>query len=511
MSTQTTQPHVMHHFGFSVARVALAALSGFVVNLIVARSLGASEMGNYSFLVWVAGTIAGFSSLGLPDSIEKYVAEFKGAGEHSTAAQIARMIVAAQIIATGIVLIVGGGIWVITEKNHLALIILAVGSVLPTALQQTLLGLMVGIQRFDLQFFATLYGAIFQIGIVSACALLHASLHSFMIANLLSCLSLMAITLYLCRTILFSRGRLDSVIAFASVTKRIFAFSIAVYAFNILNLIVSDKSELYFLRVFQAPPQIAYYSVAFALTSRLSTVGDSIAFVLFPMFVTRNVQGGLDALRPVYKKSMRYIQILLIPICVWGIPLIPALVVFAYGNQYAPVVPIAQVLLVALALATTMTANSGLLYSIDRQAALLRLMFLVALVNVALDLVLIPRYGAFGAACANGLTQIFFACGLVLLVQRELPHSFPFGGTAKILFAALISSLPIFYAELAMHASFPALLSLVLVAAIAYAGLLKMLGVVSVLEFQEFTAHLRTRTQPRQDVRDIGFRDHADK
>jgi O-antigen/teichoic acid export membrane protein len=502
---QTTHPHAVHNFAFSGARVALAALSSFVTNLIIARSLGAREMGNYSFMVWVAGTIAGFSSLGLPDSIEKYVAEYRGAGEHVIAAKLARMIVLAQIIASGILLVVAGGIWVFVERSHLALILLALGTVLPTALQQILLGLIAGIQRFSLQFLATLYGSVIQVFIVSIFAGFHASIRGFLIANLLSWLSLTGITLYLCWEMLISRENAITDFAIASVSKRIFAFSITVYVFYILNLIVSDKSELYFLRTFQSPAQIAYYSVAFALTSRLSTVGDSISFVLFPMFVTRHVQEGPDALRAVYNKSMRYIQMLLSPICFWGIPLAPSLVVFAYGKQYAQVAPVAQVLLVTLLVSTTMTTNSGLLYTLDRQVTLLRYMILVALLNLTLDFILIPRHAALGAACANGITQIFFACGLVMLVERELPHSFPFGCTVKILIAALISSLPIFYVDFARKASLWVLFLFVLPATIIYIGLLKIMRVVTTREMQDFVRWFRIRIQLSQHAEDVAF------
>jgi O-antigen/teichoic acid export membrane protein len=481
---QMTPPRTIYNFGFAGARTALAALSSLIVSLIIARSLGAANMGTYSFVIWVAGTIAALSSLGLPDAVAKYVAEHKGAGDHALAARIARTIVGMQILATGVVSIIGAGVWSILERHHLMLVFLALATVMPTALQQTLLGLMEGTQRFDLQFFATLGGAICQIGIVAAFALVHASIPGFLLANLLSSAALTGLTLSLCRPMFKSHLAANEHRASPGLSKRIFNFSISVYALWLLNLIVCDKSELVFLRAFQSPAEIAYYSVAFALTARLSTAGDSISFVLFPMFVTRYIQDGEDGLREIYRRSMRYIQMLMVPICFWGIPLAPRLVIFAYGAQYAPVASVVQVLLGTLLLTLTMTANTSAIYTMDRQFSLLHFMVLVATVNIFLDLALVPRYAALGAAFANGFSQAFAACGLVVIVQKTLPGSFPVVASLKIFLAAAISALPIFYTDLVMRAGALVLSFSVLVAALLYLCLLGGLRAITKSELE---------------------------
>lgn len=221
---ETTPRRALHNFGFSAACKVVAGLSGFVVSVIIARSLGASEMGTYSFVIWVAGTITAFSSLGLPDAVARYVAEHKGAGSHVLAAKIARATVAIQIVAAGTVSVIGAGVWSAIARNDLTMVLLALSTVMPAALQQVLLALLEGEQRFDLQFISALGGAIFQIGIVAAFALHHASIHGFLLANLLSSVALTGLTVLLCRPMLNSHSTACEHPVSAEMSRRIFNF-----------------------------------------------------------------------------------------------------------------------------------------------------------------------------------------------------------------------------------------------------------------------------------------------
>jgi O-antigen/teichoic acid export membrane protein len=476
----------LFNFGLSGARMAVAGVSGFIVSVIVARSLGAKEMGTYSLMVWVAGTIAALSSLGLPDAVSKYVAEHKGAGDHALAAMIARRIVVAQILAAGVASLIAVGVWSGLDRHHLSLVWLALATVLPSALQQTLLALMEGEQRFDLQVFATMGGSILQIAIFGIIALRHASILGFLLGSLFSGVGLLGLTLFLCRSMLVSDAAAAGRDYSPEISKRIFNFSLSVYGLWLLALIIFDKSELFFLRIFKAPEELAYYSIAFAVTARLATAGDSISYVLFPMFITRFSQSGADGLCEVYQRSIRFLQILMVPICFWGIPLLPRLVVLAYGKQYTRVASVVQILLVTMLFTVTMTVGSSVIYTLDRQASLLRFMILVAVLNIGLDLCLIPRFGALGAALANGISQVCAAFGMIFMVRRLLPGSFPVFASLRIYLAAALSVAPILCAELIPRAGI-SLVSISVVAAILlYIGLLTLLHAIKRNEFEAF-------------------------
>jgi O-antigen/teichoic acid export membrane protein len=297
--------------------------------------------------------------------------------------------------------------------------------------------------------------------------------------------------LLLCRSFLAVRADPDHQTGFPEISKRIFAFSISVYGLSLLSLIVFDKSELFVLRIFQSPAELAYYSIAFGLTARLATAGDSISYVLFPMFVTRFTQNGSEDLRKVYRQSMRYLQLLMVPIIVWSIPLAPRLVVFVYGKQYANVAPVVQVLLATMLLTVMLTVSASAVFTLDKQGAFLRYMFAVAALNIVLDLVFISRYGALGAAYANGISQAVAVCCLIALLRRAIPGSFPVAASIRIYLAAMVSAAAIFYAEFDLHAGVLVLSISVAVAALLYVGLLGGMGELTRSELKILAESLR--------------------
>jgi O-antigen/teichoic acid export membrane protein len=470
--TETSPSKTLNNFAYSGACKVVAALSGFAVSVVTARSLGAQEMGTYSFAIWVAGAIAALSALGLPDSVAKFVAEYKGAGKHSLAAGIARKIVTTQFVVAGLAALIGGGAWALLTRHHLIVVFLALATVLPAALQQILLALLEGALRFDLQLLATFGGALFQLGIVAAFAMGHAKIEGFLVANLVSALAITVLTLFLCRPLLESSSSAEQEQSVKKLSGRIFSFSISIYALSLLSMIVFDKSELFFLKVFRSPEELAYYSIAFGLTARLATAGDSISYVLFPMFVTRYAQHGSSALGVVYKQSIRYVQLLMVPAFVWCLPIAPRLVILAYGSEYANVASVVQVLLGTMLVTIMLTVSASVIFALEKQRLFLRSMLVVAGVNLILDVALIPRFGALGAALANGLSQVLAVCCLTWLLQKELPESFPFVASVKIYFAAAVSATPIFCTELIHKTGFVALSLSVALAAAVYIFLL---------------------------------------
>jgi O-antigen/teichoic acid export membrane protein len=204
------------------------------------------------------------------------------------------------------------------------------------------------------------------------------------------------------------------------------------------------------------------------------------------MFVTRFTQNGSEDLRKVYRQSMRYLQLLMVPIIVWSVPLAPRLVVFVYGDQYAHVAPVIQVLLATMLLTVMLTVSASAVFTLDKQGAFLRYMLGVAAINLLLDLALIPRYGAVGAAFANGISQVIAVCGLIALLWRVLPGSFPILDSMKIYLAAIISAASVFYAGLILRGGVLVLCASVAVAVLLYLGLLGGFGEITTSELKGF-------------------------
>jgi O-antigen/teichoic acid export membrane protein len=260
--------------------------------------------------------------------------------------------------------------------------------------------------------------------------------------------------------------------------KKLFSFSLSVYGLWFLSLIVFDKSEMFFLRAFRAPEELAFYSIAFALGARLATVGDSISEVLFPMFVTRYAQSGAAGLRGLCNRSLRYYCLFILPLYLWCVPLTPRLLNFFYGERYAAVAPVFQIMLITLLFSALLPIGSSALFALDKQFSFLRYLVLVAAINLIFDFLLIPRYGAVGAALANGAAQALAACAQARVLHKALPGGFPFVVLLKIYLAGTVSVIPLVYCARMPHASFLLLSASAVLALLLYIALLVALRAI---------------------------------
>jgi O-antigen/teichoic acid export membrane protein len=92
-----------------------------------------------------------------------------------------------------------------------------------------------------------------------------------------------------------------------------------------------------------------------------------------------------------------------------------------YGAQYLPAIPVFIVVaLLSIPRAVLMPAQT-LLYSAEDLGFILKWGSVAAVINVLLDLTLIPTHGALGAAWANGIAQTFAAVSIWARVLIRYP------------------------------------------------------------------------------------------
>jgi O-antigen/teichoic acid export membrane protein len=102
-------------------------------------------------------------------------------------------------------------------------------------------------------------------------------------------------------------------------------------------------------------------------------------------------------------------------------------------------------LLVSLAITSIGVVGSPLLVGTEKQSFIAKYGTFVAVLNIAMDLLLIPRHGALGAAIANCTAQIVGVLGGTIYTIRYAGANFPWRTTATIYAAAALAVAPVAY------------------------------------------------------------------
>jgi O-antigen/teichoic acid export membrane protein len=169
---------------------------------------------------------------------------------------------------------------------------------------------------------------------------------------------------------------------------------------------------------------------------------------------------------------VRYVALLALPMTLGAAALSPSIVHLLYGAAYAPAAPVFAVLAAGAALVAFLASAQNLLIATEKQGLLLRWTLAVAALKVLLDLLIVPKGGAVGAAFANALSQSVAVIGMWIYITRRLAFPAPLNALFRTALAAAAS------ATLAALCGFllpplPAVLVGVGAAAIAYVALVR--------------------------------------
>jgi O-antigen/teichoic acid export membrane protein len=180
----------------------------------------------------------------------------------------------------------------------------------------------------------------------------------------------------------------------------------------ILNIIVWNRSDIVLLKYLTTDlAQISFYSVGFNLTEKVLLLGRVVGA---SSGATLMAQYGRDKTKMfnLVSGSAKYMFQLIAPLLVGMAALSSALVPAIYGREYLPaIVPLAIVSSFAVLSAVVLPARS-LLQATEKQGFLIGWTAVAALVNIGVDVWLVPQHGAVGAAIGNCSAQLLATVGI---------------------------------------------------------------------------------------------------
>lgn len=175
------------------------------------------------------------------------------------------------------------------------------------------------------------------------------------------------------------------------------------------------NSDLIFLRMFRDSEAVGYYAAAYTLISLICNLGISYGMSLTPA-LTR-LGPGSEAERAQYHTALAQVFAMTFPISVGGCLLAAPIIYLAFGGQYTDSVVALQILIWSIPLSICRNVPWAALIARHREDLLLRSVIIGALVNILLNVTLIPLYGMLGAAIATVITESLV--GSIMLVYAS--------------------------------------------------------------------------------------------
>ena len=170
----------------------------------------------------------------------------------------------------------------------------------------------------------------------------------------------------------------------------------------LLGLLIFNV-DFFFLRAYRDSATVGRYAAAYTLISFVLNLGVAYGMSLLPA-ITR-LAGDAQGERVLYDGAMAQAFAAALPIAVGGALVATGIMGFVFGSGYAPAAAPLRLLLCSLPVALARSVAQAALIARGRQDQVLRSVAWAAVVNIALNFALIPRYGMVGAAASTLITE----------------------------------------------------------------------------------------------------------
>jgi len=150
---------------------------------------------------------------------------------------------------------------------------------------------------------------------------------------------------------------------------------------------------------------VGWYNAAYNLISALMFIPGIFMVSVFPA-VSIFFKTSKDSLKIAYEKSSKYLLMIALPIVFGTVLLAENIIYFIYGNVFSHSIFALQILIWTFLFISVNTVLYNILGAINRQVTIMKVAAACAFVNVALNLILIPKLSLIGASIATVATEV---------------------------------------------------------------------------------------------------------
>jgi O-antigen/teichoic acid export membrane protein len=167
--------------------------------------------------------------------------------------------------------------------------------------------------------------------------------------------------------------------------------------------------------------EVGVYAAGVKLAEMLSIIPVALKVSILPL-MSVYFRASPQSLTRVYRSSFKYLLFLIIPLAVWCGIFSGKIIALIYGAKFASSAQALPILVWAEVFVFVGVVNNAILIAINKQILDPVFTGFSAAVNIALNLVLIPKYGFVGAAASS---LISYAVGPVMgyFIKTTRPYS----------------------------------------------------------------------------------------
>jgi O-antigen/teichoic acid export membrane protein len=212
------------------------------------------------------------------------------------------------------------------------------------------------------------------------------------------------------------------------------------FVFIGIFFIMDNRLDNLIISFLSGEEAVGMYTAATAVMVALGMLSEGYRMAVLPI-LSRYRQERPGEIRALYEQSLKYIVIIGLPLSVATLIIADELIGLIYRQKLATAVPTLQILSFSLIFVFVNVLNNRLLIVYDRQSLIARILLLTVLQNIIINLLLVPAWGAIGAALARVASSFTLYLLLAWAVREFVPKLSFWQYTWRPLLGALLMGL----------------------------------------------------------------------
>lgn len=173
------------------------------------------------------------------------------------------------------------------------------------------------------------------------------------------------------------------------------------------------------LSFMQGPEAVGLYNVSYRIVLILLFVPIVINTAIFPV-MARLYESSKNSLRKIVSKYFKFMILIGIPLGTGTTILSNKIILLIFGSQYSPSIPALQILVWATVFTFISAAFVQLFQSINKQMIVTKITFIGLVLNIILNLILIPKISFIGASIDTLITELTVAILLIIVADKTI-------------------------------------------------------------------------------------------